>query len=87
MKKPPLKGIREVKGPVIQEGDTEHNYTFTVTQPLPNDITAEEVTKLTNEKKRFRWIIANKDQNPIHIVNDIFLYVDYDPDNSRERNT
>jgi hypothetical protein len=64
--------------------DTVNNHTIShFSEDIPEDYDSQS---LTDEPIDFQLIILNKEKDPVHIIDDIYHYLGYDPDLSQTIN-
>ncbi|SJN40427.1 BH2809 unknown [Marinilactibacillus psychrotolerans 42ea] len=69
-----------IKGVELDESSTQMTYSIEIEEEIPEGF---DIDSLMKEPTGFQLFILNKDKDPIHIIDDIYYYSDYDPDLSQ----
>ena len=75
-----LKRSDYIKGITIIESSSQMNYSIEIKEEVPEDYNINPIIK---EPIGFQLIILNKNKYPVHIIDDIYFYSDFDPDLSQ----
>lgn len=78
-----LEASAPISGNIFDEPDSQMNGTIQINEIIPNDYPIEEIIE---DPTGFQLIILNKDKDPVHIIDDIYHYLGYDPDLSQTIN-
>lgn len=78
-----LESSGDIHGESLTESSSQMNGSIEVSEDIPEDYDSQS---LTDEPIDFQLIILNKDKDPVHIIDDIYHYLGYDPDLSQTIN-